>query len=51
MNNGALIHILKNLFWRIWILLIFVEEADTQIGQAYVISGQIIEVYSKMDDG
>jgi len=32
-NQGAFRHILKSLFWRIWILLIFVEETAARVGQ------------------
>lgn len=49
-NHDALKHIFRHLFCRISILFILVKEVDAQTGQAYVISGPIIEVYRNRDD-
>jgi hypothetical protein len=49
-NQGAFRQILRNMFWRVCIFLILVDEAATQMGKAYVKSGLIIEVYRRSDD-
>jgi len=48
MNQGGFRQFLRNLFCRVWILLIFVGEAAA--GQAYFKSGLNIEVYRNSDD-